>query len=109
MRIYVAGPMSNYEDFNFPAFHAAAAQLRAMGYDVISPAENFGGDQGRPYMEYIEEGVRQITRVDGVALLPGWTASQGALVEQQVALMLGRKVARIDYWLREGAAREKVA
>ncbi|WP_457825134.1 DUF4406 domain-containing protein, partial [Staphylococcus aureus] len=34
-RIYVAGPMSGLPELNFPAFHAAAAELRAQGFDVV--------------------------------------------------------------------------
>ena len=37
-RIYVAGPMSGLPAFNFPAFHEAAADLRACGFDVVNPA-----------------------------------------------------------------------
>jgi len=39
MRVYIAGPMSGIPQFNFPAFKAAARALRAIGYDVICPAE----------------------------------------------------------------------
>ena len=39
-RIYLAGPMSGLPDFNYPAFHAAAAVLRAQGHYVENPAEN---------------------------------------------------------------------
>lgn len=37
--VYIAGPMSGIAQFNFPAFIAAAAALRAQGITVISPAE----------------------------------------------------------------------
>lgn len=39
MRYYIAGPMSGIPQFNFPLFHAAAAALRAQGFDIVSPAE----------------------------------------------------------------------
>lgn len=39
MRAYLAGPMSNIPQFNFPAFDDAAADLRARGWDIVSPAE----------------------------------------------------------------------
>ena len=38
-RIYIAGPMSNMPSLNFPAFHAEAARLRGLGYEVVNPAE----------------------------------------------------------------------
>jgi hypothetical protein len=37
-RVYIAGPMRGIPEFNFPAFDAAA-RGRAMGLEIISPAE----------------------------------------------------------------------
>ena len=31
-RIYLSGPMSSLPELNFPAFHAEAARLRALGF-----------------------------------------------------------------------------
>jgi hypothetical protein len=38
-RVYLAGPMTGIDALNFPAFHKAAASLRASGYEVVNPAE----------------------------------------------------------------------
>lgn len=89
MRIYLAGPMTGYPDFNYPAFHAAAADLRGRGFKVINPAENHGGDQSLPMIEYLRADLPQVLAVDAVALLPGWEKSTGAKIEVVVAQHAG--------------------
>lgn len=37
--LYVAGPMSNLPQFNFPLFETVAVALRADGYTIVSPHE----------------------------------------------------------------------
>lgn len=39
-RVYVAGPMTDLTDFNYPAFNAVADRLRALGYEVENPADH---------------------------------------------------------------------
>ena len=87
-RLYLAGPMTGLPNFNFSAFRHQAVRLREMGFKVICPSETFAGDQGRPYMDYMRVDIRSITRVDAVALLPGWTDSPGVRIETTVAAML---------------------
>jgi uncharacterized protein DUF4406 len=89
-KCYIAGPMSQFADqnFNYDAFNACAAELRAMGYGVTNPAENFEGKQDLSWETYLREGIRQVTLVDFVVLLPGWEFSSGANIEVQVAKAL---------------------
>lgn len=84
-RIYLAGPMTGLPDFNFPAFHAAAARLREAGWEVINPAENFGGRTDLPRETYIRADVILLAQCDAVALLPGWEESRGARLEYLLA------------------------
>lgn len=90
-RIYLAGPMSGLPEFNYPAFHAAAAVLRAHGHHVENPAENpppaCGSWQG-----YMRMSLRQIAACDCLYMLPGWRASRGARIEHGLALDLGLEV-----------------
>ena len=39
MKVYISGPMAGIENHNFPQFNALATKLRALGVDVVNPAE----------------------------------------------------------------------
>lgn len=51
-RADLAGPMTGFEDFNFPAFNAMAARLRSRGFVVENPADHaiVEGAQWADYM-----------------------------------------------------------
>ncbi|MBF3131496.1 DUF4406 domain-containing protein, partial [Pseudomonas aeruginosa] len=51
-RIYLAGPMTGLPEHNFPAFHAEAARLRSLGYQVENPAEH-GEIPGFEWADYL--------------------------------------------------------
>lgn len=89
-RIYIAGPMTGLPDFNFPAFHHAAAAWRAAGWEVVNPAESFGGAQDRPYREYVARDLETLRTCDAIAMLPGWDgpAARGSVWEREVAHQL---------------------
>lgn len=88
-RVYIAGPMTGLPAFNFPAFHAAAAQLRAAGYEVENPAENPVPACGGTWLGYMRMAIAQVATVDAVVLLPGWEGSKGARIERDLAIGLG--------------------
>ena len=54
-RIYIAGPMTGHAEHNFPAFHAAAKRLHEAGWEVVNPADNFGGRTDLPRSSYYPE------------------------------------------------------
>lgn len=102
-RLYIAGPMSGLPDFNYPAFFKAAERLRAAGYAVENPAENKPeGDAS--WLAFMRMSLVQISRVDGLALLPGWQDSRGASLEVNIAEALGLTLWSVDQWLTRGAA-----
>lgn len=89
MIIYLSGPMSGYPDFNYPAFNAAAAQLRVLGHEVINPTEISSPEDG--YKGCMRKDLRELLRdgVDTIAVLPGWQDSKGARDEVYVAQIVG--------------------
>lgn len=102
-KIYISGPMTGLPDYNYPAFNVAAAQLRAAGFHVESPAENKPPECGT-WEGWMRIALKQLIDCHAVAVLPGWEKSKGALVEIQVASQLGMKVLPVDMWMMEGAA-----
>lgn len=109
MRIYIAGPMTGIEDLNFPAFYAAAEDLREQGYEVVNPAEMDKPEDIEMYDRDIEKGGASeswryflardleivLTQVDAVAVLPGWERSVGAGLE--VTACLASKKPVLEY------------
>lgn len=99
-RVYVSGPMTGMPDFNYPAFNAAAAQLRAAGYEVVNPAELDANDTGpMTWEQYMRRDIKALMDCDGLALLPGWRNSRGALLESFLARALGFDVRPLNGWL----------
>ena len=90
-RIYIAGPMSGLPDYNYPAFHAATWHLRGLGYHVESPHEP-GQVDGWGWADYMRRGLQQMLTCDVIALLPGWHASRGAMLELRLAEELRMRV-----------------
>jgi hypothetical protein len=88
-RCYIAGPMTGYQDHNYPAFHKAAAEMRALGWEVINPAENHGGNQSLPREDYFRTDIPQLVTCDAILMLNGWRKSKGALLEFAVARACG--------------------
>ncbi|MFP3799460.1 DUF4406 domain-containing protein [Paraburkholderia sp. SIMBA_027] len=91
MRIYVAGPMTGLPDLNFPRFHAEAARLRALGHEVINPAE-INPDVGMKWADAMRADIRELVTCDGICLLPGFEGSRGARLERHIALELGLEI-----------------
>lgn len=90
-RIYLSGPMTGLPELNFPAFHAAAAALRAQGFQVTNPAEiNVGGD--KTWEACMRADIKALCDCDTLLLLPGWQHSRGAHLELQIAHRLGLSI-----------------
>lgn len=109
---YLAGPMTGYDLFNFPAFDAGKAILEELGFDVISPADldrAVGIDPAKGPVEVTAEAMLSIIRRDVEAILslqaergdvicmmPGWEMSKGARAELALAKWHGLSAITLD-------------
>jgi hypothetical protein len=98
MRVYIAGPMNGYPDFNKGSFLKAWNILMAAGYDATSPhfLENKIEVEVRArrgvdaiYRYALPIDIYAISGVDAVVALPGWERSRGAGFEKHAADLMG--------------------
>ena len=99
MKVYIAGPMTGYPDWNYRAFFDAADQMRAAGYEPINPARAEGRAGCKSWLDFMRAALRDLAEADGVALLDGWGNSRGAAAEARIAQDLGSRSALLGDWL----------
>ncbi len=104
-KVYIAGPMRGYPNFNFDSFDAASTKLRHNNWTVISPAEidrlHEGWGQYPPKgfvlsFDFMQKCIRRDVAMllefklgDAIFLLDGWEDSSGTSVELALAKYLG--------------------
>lgn len=108
-KIYIAGPMSGYPEFNFPKFFAVADKLKSEGWLVFNPAnkDEEGGvvthksyakgdalalvSSGWDFRDAYAWDVNRVIEADAIYMLKGWEHSSGAVGEHAVAVTMQTK------------------
>jgi hypothetical protein len=77
-KIYIAGPMTGYENFNRDSFHSAQHSLLLDGLVALNPATLPDGLTQGQYMDIC---FAMIRAADAIYLLKGYEESKGAMAE----------------------------
>ena len=93
LKIYIAGPMRNYPDNNYPAFYEAEKFLEGKKvWDIVNPArmddELYADVSSIDYKEALKRDLDEVFKCDAMYMLRGWESSQGAIVEHALAVYL---------------------
>lgn len=98
-RVYIAGPMTGIENYNFGEFDRAEKGLRECGMNVVNPATlSRRVLNGRLELEpeelskLIEDELEMLVDCDAILLLRGWENSLGAKKELYHAIGNGLEV-----------------
>jgi len=115
--IYIAGPMTGYPLFNFPAFDKERDRWIERNFTVFNPADHdrklLGktsswmpeeSDSNGPWKSWAIPGAPSLRQMLGadlawiaehatdIVMLPGWEKSNGAKAEWSLAVALGLKI-----------------
>ena len=92
MKAYIAGPMTGMQDYNRPAFFAAAATIAARGDEPLNPADEdltfaheHADDPDLVRAHYLRDDLALLAQADRIELLDGWRGSPGATWEVGIA------------------------
>ena len=100
-RIYIAGPMTGYPNFNYPTFNAVANYFRSHDFEVFNPAatelsQKLDGEvkiSNEQYRACLKEDLSWICEsATDIAMIPGWENSKGATAEWSLAKALGLNI-----------------
>lgn len=99
LKVFLSGPMTGYENFNFKKFDVVADRLSKAGVDVVNPTaicrkykkEKVLADKS-VFDAMIAEQQEAEKTCTGILLLDGWEASKGVRLELKTALDNGADV-----------------
>jgi len=91
--IYIAGPMTGHDNFNYDRFHEVEKTLRDKGFlHVENPARHFDGRQDMTWNAYLQAAIEAVIRSDIIVALPGWNESTGARLEVAIGMAIGMPI-----------------
>lgn len=99
---YLAGPMTGYENYNYPAFDKTQGQLTNAGVLVSSPhtipwpQDVSVMDPEDLWRSMMKKAFYMLLACDGLILMRGWIASKGASAEYSLAASLKMPIYFID-------------
>lgn len=101
--VYIAGPMRGIKELNFPEFYHVEAEWRAIGWNVVNPAQmdkDHGFVPTKDQTVFVNLSIEQamvrdlpaVSNCDAIALMTGWENSQGANMELAHAISNHKEV-----------------
>ena len=93
MKVYIAGKITGNENYR-EEFARVQAELEKDGHIVLNPAVM---PEGLTNAEYMRICFAMIDIADEVVFLPGWQHSEGACLEKDYCLYVGKSLRILFY------------
>lgn len=88
-KVYISGPITGLPfDKVEQAFNDAEIRLQEEGYEVVNPLDN-GLTKDHSWREHMKADIKLLMECNTIYLLKGYRTSKGAMVEYDLARILG--------------------
>ena len=90
MKVFISSKMTGLKNFGYENFLNKEKELRALGFDVLNPADiglKYGFD--KPYAFYIRRSLQMLLQADAVVCFGDYAHSSGSKFEYIVAKVSG--------------------
>jgi hypothetical protein len=92
-KIYISGPISSHPTGNVELFDSVASKIRQGGDIPVNPHEVCSGvNKTAPWADFMREDIKALMDCDEILMLPGWSISRGARLENLIAMLMEMKV-----------------
>lgn len=100
MKIYISGPISG-QPLNEVTqyFTYAATKLSRMGHDPVNPLKN-GLPKTASWEEHMKRDITLLLECDAICMVGKWWESKGAILEWQLAQILGIKQYKLNQFTK---------
>lgn len=92
--VYICGPITGLPHENRQAFADVQQKLQELNVECVNPHDLFNDLDTSAFThdDYMRVCISALSFCDKVVTLPGWENSKGALMEVQVARIMGKEV-----------------
>lgn len=88
-KCYIAGKIGDLSEAEYRLnFDQAKQEVRALGYDPVSPVD-LPHEHGKTWSDYMREDLIALLKCDSIYTLRNWRKSPGATIEINIALSVG--------------------
>lgn len=90
-KLYISGKITGIEETAYELFEKAEKEVQFLGCLWVNPMK-LNHNHDKSWLAFMRKDLKALLDCDGVYMLSNWETSRGAIVEHDLAQMLGLEI-----------------
>lgn len=90
-KVYISGKITGIENEAPELFAKAEKELQSKGFETVNPL-TLNHQHDKSWHSYMKEDIKALCDCDIIYMLSNWKDSKGAIIENEIAIMIGLEV-----------------